>query len=125
MKRYISTKEPHFVFSSIKELHRQLRQFNGTLAQTKYLRLTIDDGFYLSNEPSHLTVATLPAGFVLKSLHHTPLGILHKLVLAVFQGCKAQEDGVGDLQQYVSSKDIWRVSPAGKASKPVVRSSNP
>jgi hypothetical protein len=122
MRRYLA--KTNCVFNWIKELHLQLRQFNGTLAQTKYLRLSVDDGFYLANEPSYLTVATLPAGFVLKSLHHTPIGILHKLVLGLCLDCQAQEEGAIDLQSYVSAKDIWKVSPASKASKPVVRSSN-
>jgi hypothetical protein len=124
MNRSISAPKTQSSFNLIKELHRQLRQFNGTLAQTKYLRLTFDDGFYLSNEPSHLTVATLPAGFVLKSLHHTPLDILHKLILTLCPEWVVPEDGASDLQRYVSSKDIWKVSPARKASKPVVRSSH-
>lgn len=117
----LSITETQFAFSLIKDLHRQLRQFTGTLAQKKYLRLTIDDGFYLSNEPSHLTVATLPAGFVLKSLHHTPLEILNRLVLDLYQDWEVEDGGYGALQRYVSSKDIWRVSHASNASKPVIR----
>jgi hypothetical protein len=120
MRRFIAKTHP--VADSIKDLHHQLRQFKGTLAQQKYLILTFDKGFHLSNEPSDLTVATLPAGFILKSLHHTPLRILHKLVLALCPEWVVQEDGVDDLQRYVDSKDIWMTSPAGTASKFVIRS---
>jgi hypothetical protein len=122
MRRSTPARETSLVSHSIRELHRQLRQFHGTLAQKKYLGLTVDKGFHLSNEPSHLTVAALPAGFILKSLHHLPLGILHKLVLALCPEWVVQEDGVGELQRYVDSKDIWRTSPASNASKFVVRS---